>query len=282
MEKFVNGLLAQMNVELNKIALESENSFQKAEGSFYVVEAILQKLKDYVQSHDFRDQEEEIAFFKVIKPGFLKELIFFIEVYHIEADKPAGDTETLKTYYRKELKHVESFFKRNKTLYNYYRSGKTNDDQKFFLKSANSTILSPEYSLDIDPRFSTVHSFKLSKIIAFEQLSSYLQGSIYKLDHPELTQISGEEKKFRNVWTESKAALIELAYAMHARGAINNGKGDIKQIITDLEYVFNVQLGNFYRVYQGMRIRKKNRTAFLDNLKESLERRMDDADLDYQ
>lgn len=46
-----------------------------------------------------------------------------------------------------------------------------------------------------------------------------------------------------------------------------------------LEESFNVKVGNFYRVFQGQRIRKKSRTTFLDTLKENLIKRMDETDL---
>lgn len=281
MEKFVQGLYAEMNTDLHRIAIESENNYQKAEGSYYVIEAALQKLKDFVLTRQFRDEAEEIHFFKVVKPGLLKELIYFIEVYHIEAKKPVGDIEALRTYFKNEQVRIRLVIERNQVLYNYYRSGRTDLDKLYFLRNADEKILSPQYALEIDPLFSSVHSFNLGKIMAFEQLTNYLQHTLYALDNPLPIQLAVEGKKFKNVWTESKAALIELAYAIHARGAVNNGRGDVKQIIADLEETFNVQLGNFYRVYQGMRIRKKNRTVFLDNLKESLERKMDDADLDF-
>ena len=281
MEKFVQGLTAEMNLDLQKIALESENNYQKAEGSYYVVEAALQKLKQFVLDFGFKDEHQEIRFFKEIKPGFLKELIYYVEIYHIEAQKPVGDPETVRAYIKTELARITLEFERHQFLYNYYRSRKTNYDQVLFMRSADNKILSPEYTLETDTRFSTAHSFNLSKLMAFEQLSSYLRQSLYLLDNPLPVLSAVEGKKFKNVWTESKAALIELAYALHARGAVNNGRIEIKQIIADLEIFFNVQLGNFYRVYQGMRIRKKNRTAFLDTLKESLERKMDDADMNF-
>jgi hypothetical protein len=64
---------------------------------------------------------------------------------------------------------------------------------------------------------------------------------------------------------------------LYCRGSLNHGNADVKDIITELEYLFNVQLGNFYRTYFDMGIRKKSRTPYLDSLKETLERRMDEG-----
>lgn len=89
------------------------------------------------------------------------------------------------------------------------------------------------------------------------------------------------DEKSKHQWTDSKSALIELDYALHSRGAVNHGKSDVKMIISNMESLFNVEVGNFYRTFQSVRIRKKNRTIFLDRLKESLEKRMDETDMGY-
>jgi hypothetical protein len=79
-------------------------------------------------------------------------------------------------------------------------------------------------------------------------------------------------------WTAPKVALIELIYALHASGVYNNGNTDLKRIASAFERFFQVDLGNFFNAFQEIRIRKKNRTVFVDRLKETLIRRMDAAD----
>jgi hypothetical protein len=160
-------------------------------------------------------------------------------------------------------------------------SGKTIYDSLYFLRESDEEPLNSEYMPDIDLRFSTIHSFKLGKLQAFENLQRYLNNAISLLYNSEGLILQKNDKHVKNRWTDSKAALIELVYALHSRGSINNGKGDVKQIVTGLESFFNVQVGNFYRTFQSMRIRKKNRTVYLDTLKESLERRMDETDLNF-
>ena len=114
--------------------------------------------------------------------------------------------------------------------------------------------------------------------MACEALTDEIRKTLYKLEmrnDGDAGELSSHE------WTDSKSALIELAYALHSRGAVNHGKSDVKAIITLMESLFNVQVGNFYRTFQSMRGRKKNRTIFLDSLKESLVKRMDDTDMGY-
>jgi hypothetical protein len=269
-----------MNVLLEEISTSAENRLQRAERSYQAVQNAILELKTYILNYTFADKQQEILFFKEIKPQFVSELIYNTEVFYIEAGKPVGSIETQSAYYRQTLDRINTYFERNQFVYVYYRMGKTIYDEQYFVRGAGSDHLLPEYSVDIDPRFSTVYSFKFGKLQAYERLTEYLQQSLFQLEHPDGTSETGK-KKYRNLWTDTKAALIEVGYALHARGAVNHGKGDVKQIIAALEYIFNTDTGNFYRTFQSMRIRKKNRTPFLDGCKDSLEKWMDDSDLNF-
>lgn len=79
-------------------------------------------------------------------------------------------------------------------------------------------------------------------------------------------------------WTGSKVALIELLYGLHATSVVEGGRADIKQLAKGLEQLFNVNLGNYYRVYQDIRLRKKGQTQYIDSMKSQLIRKMDELD----
>jgi hypothetical protein len=167
------------------------------------------------------------------------------------------------------------FFERNQALYTYYRTGSTRNDHEYFKRDSDCYESIPEYILDIDSRFSTIYSLKFAKIKAYERLRSYLHNALHELQHGNFKNMI---KQGGLKWTDSKVALIELAYALHARGAVDSGKGGIKQLIATLETAFNVELVNFYRVFMDISLRKKNRTPYLDSLKEYLDRYMVEGD----
>ncbi len=279
MKTFTEKEWVDMQETLQEIAVGSENKLQWAERSYQAIETTLLKIKEFILVYEFKDQAEEIHFFKEVKPQFLSELIFFMKVFYIEASKPPGDKGAQVSYYKQAAERINLFFERNPTFYIYYRMRRSDHDPQYFVRTVEKSESLPEYSLDIDPRFTTIHSYKLAKMQAYERLNDYIQQELHLLEHPELSFAAEGKKKGRSFWTDTKAALIELAYAIHSRGCVNHGKGDIKVLISDLEILFNVQVGNFYRTMQNMRIRKKTRTPFLDNLKESLENWMDDTDL---
>lgn len=281
MQKFVRTLYDDMRASLEEIESSASNTLEWAERSYQAVDAVLQQLKEYIVDYSFKNKAEEILFFKELKPKFQKELIFFIEVYYTELNRPVAGQEHLEQYYTKVLEGIQSFFQRNQMLYGYYRTAKSSHDELFFVRdSINEPFLAlPEYSLDMDPRFTTLNSSRFAKIQAYELLRDHVQRSIDALKQPQSSIDTVSNRQ--HLWTDSKAALIELAYAMYARGSVNNGRVDVKTIVSALEHVFNVQVGNFYRAFQNMRIRKKNRTTYLDALKESLERKMDETDLNF-
>ena len=278
MLSFIEDLYHKMDESLQHIRIEQEGIVQQAESAYRVAERYMLELKQFIFSYTFKDQEEEIRFFKNEKPMFLKEFIYYAEMFYIESRRPVGDSEMQKNYLKENLERIHIYFQRNNHLYTYYRTGKTYLDHVFFLRNAEEIPLQPVYSLDIDPRFSTVYSFKLSKLIAFEQLHDYLQTAIRRLE--DASPINNLSKPSKTItWTASKAELIELAYALQSSGVFNFGKADVKQVVSTLEDYFNIRVGNFYRVFQGQRIRKKSRTSFLDSLKENLIKRMDESDL---
>ncbi|MNK11820.1 RteC protein [compost metagenome] len=273
MTKYTTKQYGLMMDKLTEIARESSNNLQKAERSLALVQTYIQELKLFVLDYEFCDEAEEISFFKQIKPMFLKELIYHKEVYHIEANRPYGNSETLIAYYRQIVTTIGLYFSRNQSLYNYYQAEKTNSDREYYLRDFQHNTV--DNTMDIDSRLCTIHSNKLSKLLAFEMVGHHVHKSIYHLENPSMSE-EGNQRKFTNQWTGSLVDLIELGYALYAGGAVNNGRGDIKQIMTDLELIFNIDLGNYYRTFQNMRLRKKNLTPFLDNLKDNLVRKMED------
>lgn len=275
MEKFTEDLYNDMLSQVQRIAITEDTELQKAEQSFYIVETAMLKLREFIAGYEFRDQSEEIHFFKEIKPKFHCELVYLAELIHIETNKPFGGKELVTSFYRQAIQRLQIYFERRHLYYIYYRSGRTAEDKLLFLRETNCVPVVPEDCCDMDRQFSTLGSSCFAKFMGFEKMVGHLYTQIERLENGE-SQLE-PARKHKTVWTDSKAALVELAYALYSRGSVNFGKADIKEIISELEYLFNVHLGNFYRTYLDMSIRKKSRTPYIDSLKESLEHRMDEG-----
>lgn len=279
MDKFSEKLYAEMNEHLQQHVIESESTLQRAKMSLQVAGAYLQNLKEFIIAYSFKDTDEEIRFFKIIKPKFLKEYIYYTRIHQIEAGRPVGSTEVIKSYYHKALNNISSFFEHNSFLFEYYRMERTDYDHRIFIRNAEHGLFRADYALDIDNRFSTVYSQKIARFQAFEEVVDHILNQLELLENGKKSK--GADGTINNlVWTDSNAALIEVIYAIYCRGSVNHGNANMKQIIKVVETTFNVRLGNFYSTIKSMRSRKKVRTPYLNTLIDSAERAMDETDLD--
>src|SRR5690606_35723375 len=123
----------------------------------------------------------------------------------------------------------------------------------------------PHKSIDRDETFTTGHDSKLAKVRANELLKKHILDLLKKSQDDRSTDTS-----VTLTWTGSKTDLIELIYALHSVDVFNNGTANIKVIASAFEDVFNISLGDYYRTFQDMRIRKRSQAPFIDMLREKL------------
>lgn len=276
MQPFIT-LYDRLRKQLSEIAVESENMLVKADRSFQAAQHYCTEVNGVLKDFTFKDLAGEIHFFKNIQPLFLKELFYFSKLYVLESDKPVGSRERQKAYYNLQLDRHSTFIDQHRNIYQYYRSARTDCDQQYFVRGAKEAAFAPELTLYMDGQYASVYSLKVSEVLAVEELCDHITA---KLEMVQAANMDAQESQSPLVWTDSNASLVELVYALHARGAINHGKLDMKLIIQRIELLFNVKLGNFYQVIKSIRTRK-DRTAFLNNLITSAVKRMDDTDMDF-
>jgi len=98
----------------------------------------------------------------------------------------------------------------------------------------------------------------------------------YKIEYPELKE---DCSKFPiGEWTDNKADLIELVYAISLVNSVENGKVNIKTIKEAFEYIFGIDLGNIHDRLDDIASRKVPRTRYLEKLVKSLNNFLDSMD----
>lgn len=275
---FSNKLLSELEKQLQFIEQENDVILKRSELSFIVCKKAIEQLKSFILKYKFRTTSEEIKFFKEIKPQFTSKLIYHLTLYNIETKKPNGGNKILKKYLIKELDKLKSYFDYNLDFYKYYRAGASYLDHTYFVRDKYDIKLTLDgYIFENDTRFSTTHDFKVAKILAHDLLQVYIEDELVYLERKDSSQNSQDAPKSRLTWQESKTSLIELIYALQSHGAFGN-QADIKEIAAYFEFAFNIDLGDYYRTYLEIRIRKTGRTKFLSLLQETLTKRMDQAD----
>jgi hypothetical protein len=225
--------------------------------------------------------QDEITFFKEMKPQILNLLVYFNKIYSIELKRPNGSNDVQKKYYLKEQYSLTYFFDRNIDFYQYYRSNSTHFDEYYFVRGRFCPNLCVDSQQFIqDPLFSTGYDYKVAKILANEMLRIYLNKQLLHLDRKCLLNNNQIDAVNNSVlkWTASKVAATELGYSLQLSGVFNHGNADIREIMTMIENNFGIDLGDYYRTYIALKSRKKERASFLKTLIDNLIKRMDEDD----
>ena len=272
-------LLNKLNEQLNFIDLEIDHQIKKCEQAITIILMSIKELKKTVIKTNFKSETEEIQFFKEVKPQFSSKLIYYNRIYKIEMKKPNGGNRILKKYYNNELLKLKAFFDNELEFYQYFRSGSTYLDYKYFIRGNFDIKLGLDtYYFETDTSFAVSHDFKVATILANDLIQLYLENQLLMLENKEISDKSQRKPNAKLTWTGSKIALVELMYALHTEGVLNNGATDLKEIAEYFEHIFEINLGQYRRAFLEIRARKTDKTKFIDNLKKTLENRMNNSD----
>ncbi|WP_255572988.1 RteC domain-containing protein [Hanstruepera marina] len=280
--KKIEDILQNLNHSIDFLESESEDILSIAEEGIKISKKALELLRALVSKKKFNKKEEEIHFFKNIKPHIFSKLIYYQKLFNIESKRPRSSNKSQIKYFNKYIDRLQNYFNDHLEFYHYYRRGATFLDDHYFVRGKIDIRLFPDtFSFFTDNKFSTSHDSTVATILAYDMLIVYLKTEIDKLENSNgmETIINPFQNQSRLFWTANKTDLIELIYALHSSGVINNGASDIKDIALMFEQVFNISLGDFYRTFLEIRSRKINQTKLIDKLKESLLKRMEESDI---
>lgn len=260
-----------MMEELNDINKNSEDVLKMSDLCIKIIRKVIITLRKHVVNAEFKSEEDEIHFFKSIKPLFYSQLQYYGIVYNMEVERPLVDREADINYLMKEQKKLTYFYEKHHEFYLYHRTGASYLDSVYFTRNEDKITSSIGiYGLDIDAEFTTSKDIVVAKILANQRLKTYVENELLRLQNVGLH--SGIPTCFNPSinWTGSKASLVELMYGLQCSGYINNGNVSLQQIAFLLEKCFNFKLDNFSTVFQDIKLRKKNKTQFLDHMKETI------------
>ena len=156
MNQFVTKLNKNLNSQLQAIDIEETDLIKKAQKSILCIKCALNELKIFTLNYTFKDEDEEILFFKEIKPGILSQLIYHVKINNFESKRPLGSLEIQQSYILKEFEKLTVYFSNHLEFYRYYRMNSTFLDDKFFdrgREDLHSHLDNP--IIYIDPDFST-------------------------------------------------------------------------------------------------------------------------------
>ena len=219
MKSFVYNLEKDIEKKLKKIESADLNILKKSLEASLVLGDAFQKMKEFISTYTFRDEVEEIEFFKVIKPRLFYRLIYYRKIYNIEMNRPVG-VESQRAYLIDEIKAINRYNAKRSDFVRYYRSGLTHMDSMYYLRGSIDTALYLEsFHHERDPSFSTNCDFKVARILANELLIQYLTK---ELEVFEQRQVEQSLPRVRLTWNGTKTELVEQIFAWDSRKVFGN------------------------------------------------------------
>lgn len=279
MQNTPSELLPVLLDKLQLISKTEARTLKSLSDSITVIQETLSDIRRYLELHTFSSPNETIHFYKRVKPEFDALLLYFFRLFRLEQACPLSDKEAIRKHYTDELSRIQAYYDLHREFVRYYRLDATHLDHFYFIPQPDTAWTTHQedvlfYGLENHAPMST----PLASIKAFDRLQVDIAQKIAQLDNqPALPPKDPSKPGLR--WTRSKADLIELMYALKAAKVFNDGdEVDIRQIANWLQSTLHIDLGNYYRVFQSIRIRKKVRTQFCGVLDEALTQFMNDAD----
>ncbi|VTP91601.1 RteC domain-containing protein [Sphingobacterium daejeonense] len=189
MEIVLNKILSKIKHQEDKLSAKMMRTADEAYEMTLFLKEMLFDIKAEVVQSGFKDDRQEIDFFKNIKPQILGKLIYYNKVFRIETTCPVSTGRIHQSYYENHLKVLKSEYREslcNEDFYRYYRAQRTDRDQTYFrLGQINYHDGLKSGVFEIDLSFSTYYDNKIAHIVANELLYTYLLTKINPEENPD-------------------------------------------------------------------------------------------------
>jgi hypothetical protein len=278
MNSFCKPFFQELELDLVLLKSSDSNNIVVSQNIIFFLEKKLKKLFKWVKVYQFETEEEEIYFFKELKPSLISKILFYKHVLKIESSLPCSKKEKRK-HYVKALDKASAIAREDQGFYQYYRSKATYKDESYFIRRPYENIIS-DYPilLFFDSKISTSRGYQVANLICSDMLIGFLELKIDELNHK--NGMANLHEPLNYSWSGNKIDLVELIYALKQAKLINNGNVDVKELAKHVGEIFNIELeDNIYRIFQDIKLRKTVRTKFINRLADNLNQKLNEEDL---
>jgi len=178
--EMLNEIVRSWNMDLPEL--------EKVEEAFKIALDYWHEVKKKLNGFVFGSKDEEIKFYKYIKPKFTSYIEYFILLNHGLLFIPNERDETLRVYWEHEAKRLNRFIERNFAFVEYFKSENNEHDHQYFLSDnydlANYIVSRP---YDVDGEFMSSHDHLVASLLAEEMYHEYVVKKLKTL--PQLPNI---------------------------------------------------------------------------------------------
>ena len=269
--------ILNLNSQLSVLNSKRDSILLITDKAITLCRDLLSEFNKEIIANGFDNTLDEIRYFKEFKLVPLSNLVYYFDIKSFELYMPKSNRERQKRYIEKKLDKFNKFYVKNIDFFQYIGQGKTYLDEHYFTtKCFNEINIAHSQQYFRNSAFCSSHDLLLAKFYANKRMLEYVEIRLVNLGKPNGKNNNLTLNKLN--WTGSKVDMTELGYALKYHGSVNNGKSSVNEIIQQLEQVFNFSSGDPYKNYSEMRLRKKSRTKFLDELAIGLQTKMRNED----
>ncbi len=167
------------NEMLEEIKETQDTDLPEAERTavaFWIANRYWDKLKTRFSSSVFTNDEDEIEFFKIVKPQFTGYIQYFTMISEALLFIP-DQRENEITYWEEEMKRYDFFCNKHGEFVAYYKSDKYNLDATYFTKVPKDwQPLNQMMTYDSDKKFCSTHDWLVRGMVAHKMYYEYAKG----------------------------------------------------------------------------------------------------------
>lgn len=259
----------QLRQELSGLNFFGPDAIKQIETAIQLVRTTTFEIEAEIDKNDFESPEEEIFFFRHIKPPLYSRQIAFRKMLKLELQKSSLCKKEFKMYLKSKLDFIKAHFIDYPEFARYFSSNQSHNDSRYFLRANR-------IELDCFPHF-----YDDSHSTGYDVVAAYLLAYKFLMKHYDQC-----DKKTQNdtvpskiSWVGEKVAFVELVSGLHLMSSIkidNIGKNDLKTLNSVLCKAFNLDVKDVYNKRIEIRQRKGERFKYLRQMIDEMERHFDE------
>lgn len=231
----------------------------KLEAKILTIEKGIKEINEDIKTYQFLSIDEEIAFFKQVKPQidyvyiYLKLLLEFYNGYNWIAYRNTK-------IYKQKIEKILEFLHPHKEFHTYLKSGASHYDEFYFRRMAETNKPRTIYNFNADPLVCCSHGFLMAMIMAYERFEQFCNYHIQQIKNGNIKYKSTANFQ----WKAKKVDAIELVYALYYSGAIDTSLCTIYDLAYTFEHLFKIEITeHIYRDFIDIKRRKIEPAKFL-------------------
>lgn len=146
---------------------------RKSENCFHIALSYGRQLKELMYSKSFEDDDEEIDFFRNVKPQFSCYIEYYRAISSALFFVPATKEEAI-VFWKNEKKRLQQFIRMYEAFIAYYESDRHSSDKLYFLRESNDLKFVPNLNIyDTDIDWCTSHDRLVRNFLAYKMYGEY-------------------------------------------------------------------------------------------------------------